>query len=144
MFAPSGGGAGNCAFYERWLYFQPVKMTGGLQNFQSKPKIPVKYLEFCVNVTSDAESLFNRRVQKRPIHLSFDVDAVDPSVTPATGTPVTGGLSYREGLYITESLKQTGKKLKPGKTTLDFALIFFHKDILLEEAGCFAPDNIIK
>ena len=25
----------------------------------------------------------------RPIHLSFDVDALDPSVAPATGTPVS-------------------------------------------------------
>uniref|UniRef100_A0A673CM85 Arginase n=1 Tax=Sphaeramia orbicularis TaxID=375764 RepID=A0A673CM85_9TELE len=48
------------------------------------------------------------RVQK-PIHLSYDVDAVDPSVTPATGTPVIGGLTYREGLYVTEYLCQTGR-----------------------------------
>ncbi|KAM9667066.1 arginase-1 isoform 2-T2 [Trichechus inunguis] len=45
---------------------------------------------------------------KRPIHLSFDVDGLDPSLTPATGTPVTGGLSYREGLYITEEICKTG------------------------------------
>ncbi|XP_069543812.1 arginase-1 [Brachyistius frenatus] len=45
---------------------------------------------------------------KKPIHLSFDIDAIDPSVTPATGTPVAGGLTYREGLYITEHLCQTG------------------------------------
>lgn len=45
---------------------------------------------------------------KKPIHLSYDVDAIDPSVTPATGTPVTGGLTYREGVYITEHLCQTG------------------------------------
>lgn len=45
---------------------------------------------------------------KKPIHLSYDIDAIDPSVTPATGTPVVGGLTYREGLYITEHLSQTG------------------------------------
>ncbi|XP_037547634.1 arginase-1 [Nematolebias whitei] len=45
---------------------------------------------------------------KKPIHLSYDIDAIDPSVTPATGTPVIGGLTYREGLYITEHLCQTG------------------------------------
>uniref|UniRef100_A0A3Q2EEQ7 Arginase 1 n=1 Tax=Cyprinodon variegatus TaxID=28743 RepID=A0A3Q2EEQ7_CYPVA len=45
---------------------------------------------------------------KKPIHLSFDIDAIDPSVAPATGTPVVGGLSYREGLFITEQLCQTG------------------------------------
>ncbi|KAJ3079852.1 Arginase, catabolizes arginine to ornithine and urea, partial [Rhizoclosmatium hyalinum] len=43
-----------------------------------------------------------------PIHLSFDVDGLDPSVAPATGTPVRGGLSFREGHYIMEALHQTG------------------------------------
>lgn len=45
---------------------------------------------------------------KKPIHLSYDIDAIDPSVTPATGTPAVGGLTYREGIYITEHLCQTG------------------------------------
>uniref|UniRef100_A0A8C1QT54 Arginase 1 n=1 Tax=Cyprinus carpio TaxID=7962 RepID=A0A8C1QT54_CYPCA len=45
---------------------------------------------------------------KKPIHLSFDIDALDPSVSPATGTPVAGGLTYREGIYITEHICQTG------------------------------------
>ncbi|XP_070846671.1 arginase-1 [Chaetodon trifascialis] len=47
------------------------------------------------------------RVNK-PIHLSYDIDAIDPSITPATGTPVVGGLTYREGVYIAEQLCQTG------------------------------------
>ena len=46
--------------------------------------------------------------KKRPIHLSFDVDGLDPSFTPATGTPVQGGLSFSEGLYITEEIYKTG------------------------------------
>ncbi|XP_069463506.1 arginase-1 [Ambystoma mexicanum] len=46
--------------------------------------------------------------KSRPIHLSFDVDGLDPSVAPATGTPVVGGLTYREGMYITEQLHKTG------------------------------------
>lgn len=45
---------------------------------------------------------------KRPIHLSFDVDALDPSVAPSTGTPVRGGLTFREGHYICEALYETG------------------------------------
>ncbi|XP_077358999.1 arginase-1 [Festucalex cinctus] len=44
----------------------------------------------------------------KPIHLSYDVDALDPAVTPATGTPVPGGLTYREGVYIAEHLSNTG------------------------------------
>ena len=30
------------------------------------------------------------------IHLSFDLDVVDPEDAPGTGTPVWGGISYRE------------------------------------------------
>lgn len=45
----------------------------------------------------------------RPIHLSFDVDAMDPSLTPATGTPVSGGLSLRESFYIAEEIASTGR-----------------------------------
>ncbi|TYJ59212.1 arginase [Cryptococcus floricola] len=45
---------------------------------------------------------------ERPIHLSFDVDALDPTVAPSTGTPVRGGLSFREGHYITEVVAETG------------------------------------
>ncbi|THU88618.1 putative arginase, partial [Dendrothele bispora CBS 962.96] len=44
----------------------------------------------------------------RPIHLSFDVDALDPSVAPSTGTPVRGGLTFREGHYICEAIWETG------------------------------------
>ncbi|KAM8834409.1 arginase-2, mitochondrial [Synchiropus picturatus] len=44
----------------------------------------------------------------RPIHLSFDIDAFDPLLAPATGTPVNGGLTYREGIYITEEIHNTG------------------------------------
>ena len=31
------------------------------------------------------------------IHLSFDVDSIDPKFIPSTGTPVKGGLSLEEG-----------------------------------------------
>ncbi|EGN95637.1 hypothetical protein SERLA73DRAFT_142465 [Serpula lacrymans var. lacrymans S7.3] len=43
-----------------------------------------------------------------PIHLSFDIDALDPSVAPSTGTPVRGGLTFREGHYICEAIHETG------------------------------------
>jgi len=43
-----------------------------------------------------------------PIHLTFDVDALDPTVAPSTGTPVRGGLTFREGHYICEAVHETG------------------------------------
>ncbi|KJE94719.1 arginase [Capsaspora owczarzaki ATCC 30864] len=44
----------------------------------------------------------------RPIHLSFDVDALDPAIAPSTGTTVRGGLTFREGHYICEAVYETG------------------------------------
>ncbi|BFZ54198.1 Arginase, catabolizes arginine to ornithine and urea [Savitreella phatthalungensis] len=44
----------------------------------------------------------------RPIHLSYDVDALDPVFVSATGTPVRGGLTFREGTFICEAVAETG------------------------------------
>ena len=41
------------------------------------------------------------------IYLSFDMDALDPRHAPGVGTPVTGGLTYREGHLICELLAET-------------------------------------
>jgi arginase len=43
----------------------------------------------------------------RPIHVSFDIDSMDPQEAPGTGTRVRGGLTYREAHYILESLADT-------------------------------------
>ncbi|KAK9466809.1 hypothetical protein V1512DRAFT_262399 [Lipomyces arxii] len=45
---------------------------------------------------------------KSPVHLSLDIDALDPEHAPATGTPVRGGLSLREACYICEAVAETG------------------------------------
>ena len=44
----------------------------------------------------------------RPIHLSYDIDAVDPLLAPATGTSVRGGLTYREAHYVAEAVAKSG------------------------------------
>jgi len=46
--------------------------------------------------------------RKIPIHLSFDIDSIDPFVCPSTGTRAGGGLSYREGCFICETVSETG------------------------------------
>ena len=43
------------------------------------------------------------------IHLSFDLDGVDPREAPGVGTPVPGGLSLRESHLICEMLCDTGR-----------------------------------
>lgn len=36
------------------------------------------------------------------VYVSFDVDGLDPSIMPATGTPVPGGLAYYQALHLVE------------------------------------------
>jgi arginase len=43
------------------------------------------------------------------IHVSLDMDALDPSEAPGVGTPVPGGLSYREAHVLMEILHDTEK-----------------------------------
>lgn len=43
------------------------------------------------------------------LHVSFDMDGIDPSEAPGTGTPVKGGLSYREAHLAMEMLAESGR-----------------------------------
>ncbi len=43
------------------------------------------------------------------IYLSLDMDALDPRHAPGVGTPVTGGLTYREAHLACEMIAETGK-----------------------------------
>ena len=45
------------------------------------------------------------------VHLSFDLDGVDPEYAPGVGTAVAGGLTYREAHLACEKVAQTGKLL---------------------------------
>ncbi|MEQ1564989.1 MAG: arginase [Myxococcota bacterium] len=45
------------------------------------------------------------------VHLSFDLDGVDPQDAPGVGTPVPGGLTVRESHLICETASKTGKLL---------------------------------
>ena len=42
------------------------------------------------------------------VHLSFDIDALDPREAPGTGTPEVGGLTYREAQLAMETLYDSG------------------------------------
>jgi arginase len=43
------------------------------------------------------------------VHVSFDLDSVDPTIVQGVGTPVPGGLSYREAHLIMEMVAEHGK-----------------------------------
>jgi arginase len=38
------------------------------------------------------------------VHVSFDLDVCDPSIAPGVGTPVKGGLDYREAHMVMEMI----------------------------------------
>ncbi len=44
----------------------------------------------------------------KDVHLTFDIDALDPREAPGTGTPVVGGLTYREAQLAMETLYDSG------------------------------------
>lgn len=43
------------------------------------------------------------------LHVSLDMDALDPDEAPGVGTPVAGGLTYREAHLLMEILAESGK-----------------------------------
>jgi len=53
----------------------------------------------------------NGAVGPRSVYVEFDMDAVSPDVAPGTGTPVPGGLSFREAHLAMEMLGDTGRVL---------------------------------
>ena len=44
-------------------------------------------------------------------HLSYDLDSLDPQEAPGVGTPVQGGLTYREGHLVCEKAAASGRLL---------------------------------
>lgn len=60
------------------------------------------------------EKVFHRALEainpngERKLHVSFDIDALDPLYANSTGTPVEGGLTLREGVFLMEEAYNTG------------------------------------
>ena len=74
-------------------------------------------LDVKIFTMSDLDRLGTERVVREALaflagaaflHVSVDLDAVDPMYAPGVGTPVTGGLSYREAHLALELLAQSG------------------------------------
>ncbi len=50
-------------------------------------------------------------VGRLPKHvwISFDIDGLDPTLCPHTGTPVPGGLSFQEAVYLARAVVESGR-----------------------------------
>ena len=81
-------------------------------------KLTIKDLKPSVYTMADVDRLGIHRIISRVlkqfkekvdhIHVSFDLDSVDPSVAPGVGTPIPGGLSYRETHLLMEAIADCG------------------------------------
>ncbi|MEM6734954.1 MAG: arginase family protein [Bacteroidota bacterium] len=47
----------------------------------------------------------------KSVYVSFDIDGLEPSLCPHTGTPVPGGLTFYEAVYLIEQVVRSGKKI---------------------------------
>jgi agmatinase len=45
------------------------------------------------------------------VYLSWDIDGLDPTLCPGTGTPVPGGLSWNEAVGLLRAIKRAGKRI---------------------------------
>jgi agmatinase len=45
------------------------------------------------------------------VYLSWDIDGLDPTLCPSTGTPVPGGLSWNEAIGLLRALRRNGKRI---------------------------------
>jgi arginase len=90
----------------------------GIRSIDPLERELIKKLDLTVYTMSDIDKLGIHRVISRVlkqfqekmdhIHISFDLDSVDPAVSPGVGTPVPGGLSYRETHLLMESIAECG------------------------------------
>lgn len=45
------------------------------------------------------------------VYVSFDIDGLDPALCPSTGTPVPGGLSFQQAIYLIKALANSGRTI---------------------------------
>lgn len=59
------------------------------------------------------ESLVREIIASLPqtVYVSFDIDGLEPSLCPNTGTPVPGGLQFNEAIYLLEQLVRSGRRI---------------------------------
>ena len=90
----------------------------GIRNLDEREKEQVKKSRVRVFTMKDIDRLGIATVMEQAlayasagttgIHVSFDLDVCDPSIAPGVGTPVKGGLDYREAHMVMEMVADSG------------------------------------
>ena len=94
-------------------------MLVGIRNLDEREKEIVRASKVQVFTMKEIDRLGIAEVMERAIaiatrgtggfHVSFDLDACDPTVAPGVGTPVKGGLGYREAHVVMEMIAESGR-----------------------------------
>jgi arginase len=118
---PLAAALGACGFtldgFEDPPWVDPSKVAlVGIRTLDPGEKELVRELDLQVFTMADIDRHGVARVVKRAIdvvsgatfvHLSLDLDVCDPEIAPGVGTPVRGGLSYREAHLALELIAET-------------------------------------
>jgi arginase len=89
----------------------------GVRSLDAGERELIDQLDVRVFTMSDIDRLGVERVMRDAlaflgeaafVHVSLDLDAVDPMFAPGVGTPVRGGLSYREAHLALELVAESG------------------------------------
>ncbi|HZR91029.1 MAG TPA: arginase [Gaiellaceae bacterium] len=89
----------------------------GVRSLDAGERVLLRELGVRVYTMSDVDRLGVERVMRESlehcsgpgfVHVSLDMDVVDPEVAPGVGTPVRGGLSYREAHFALELVAESG------------------------------------
>jgi arginase len=89
----------------------------GVRALDEGERAVLQDLDARVFTMSDVDRLGVERVMRESlahvagpgfVHVSLDMDSVDPDVAPGVGTPVRGGLSYREAHLAMELVAESG------------------------------------
>ena len=90
----------------------------GVRSLDSGERELIRHLGLRVFTISDVDRLGIYEVMQRALsylkpapgqlHLSLDLDVVDPSAAPGVGTPVAGGITVREAHLALELIAQSG------------------------------------
>ena len=89
----------------------------GVRSLDAGERELLRSLDARVYTMSDVDRLRVERAVRESLahvagsgfgHVSLDMDVVDPDVAPGVGTPVRGGLSYREAHLALELVAESG------------------------------------
>lgn len=89
----------------------------GLRDVDPGEKATIRELGITAFTMTDVDRLGMEAVTARalevagngPLHVSFDMDSIDPSEAPGVGTPVKGGITYREAHLALEEIAASGR-----------------------------------